>query len=246
MTGGRAAAADGGSHGDRDAAAENRPRHEDRAAVVGATAPHPARSLVLASGSPRRLALLQSIGLSPEVRPVDLDETALPGEAPAAHVERLARAKAAAAGSRSPGVAAEVVLAADTIVALDGHLLGKPADADAARATLRALSGREHEVHTGVAVHQAAGTRVEVVTTTVHFRRLADAEIEWYVATGEPFDKAGAYGIQGAAGVFVEAIVGSASNVIGLPLAETAALLRAAGVWVAGSSDAHDLEPRRR
>jgi len=192
-------------------------------------------TLVLASASPRRLDLLRSIGLDPVVRPVDLDEAALPGETPADHVTRLAAAKADAAVSVGHGGSTEVVLAADTIVALDGALLGKPADADAARRTLRSLSGRSHEVHTGVAVRADSGSAAVVVTTTVQFRTLTDAEIDWYVGTGEPLDKAGSYGIQGAAGAFVSRIDGSASNVIGLPLAETTALLRTAGLTVAGA-----------
>lgn len=193
--------------------------------------------VVLASASPRRLDLLRSIGLDPLIRPVDLDESALPGEAPADHVARLAAAKADAAvvPAASTEVVPEVVLAADTIVALDGALLGKPAGADAARRTLRSLSGRSHEVHTGVAVRSASGHWATVVTTSVRFRDLTDTDIDWYVATGEPFDKAGSYGIQGAAGAFVSTIDGSASNVIGLPLAETVALLRIAGVTVAGA-----------
>jgi septum formation protein len=189
-------------------------------------------TLVLASASPRRLDLLRTIGLDPVVRPVDADEAPLPGEGAIDHVTRLAEMKARAGGG--PG-AAEVVLAADTIVALDGVLLGKPADADEARRTLRSLSGRSHEVHTGVTVRSTTGAWTTVVTTAVRFRDLTDAEIDWYVRTGEPLDKAGAYGIQGAAAVFVTSIDGSASNVIGLPLAETAALLRAAGLTVAGA-----------
>lgn len=186
-------------------------------------------ALVLASGSPRRLALLRSLGLDPRVRPVDLDETPLAGEAPAAHVARLAEAKAAAAGAAEGAV----VLAADTIVVLDGDLLGKPADRADAAATLRSLSGRTHEVATGVCVLAPAGAATTVVRTAVTFRTLTDDEIAWYVATGEPLDKAGSYGIQGAAGAFVARIDGSPTNVVGLPLAETTTMLRAAGIAVA-------------
>ncbi len=186
--------------------------------------------LVLASASPRRLALLRSLGLDPELRPVDLDESPLPGETPAVHVARLAEAKASAAAAPP----AAVVLGADTIVAVDGLLLGKPPDGDAAAVMLRRLSGRAHEVATGVCVRSAGGVATEVVTTTVWFRPLADDEIAWYVGTGEPLDKAGAYGIQGAAAAFVTRIDGSPTGVIGLPLAEVTAMLRAAGLSPAG------------
>jgi septum formation protein len=193
--------------------------------------------LVLASGSPRRRELLARLGLAPVVRPTDIDETPLPDEDPIALVRRLAAGKARA-GSAGPAGAAgvegrgdtEVVLAADTVVVLGAEVLGKPRDASDAAAMLRALSGRTHEVTTGVAVRSPAGERVIHVTTAVTFRPLLDTEVGWYVATGEPLDKAGAYGLQGAGAVLVERVEGSDTNVIGLPLAETVELLRGAGL----------------
>jgi septum formation protein len=182
--------------------------------------------LVLASRSPRRKELLAQLGVELEVSPADADEAVLPGEAPRDYVLRVAREKARA-------VAGPVVLAADTAVVLGGEVLGKPAGADDARRMLRALSGTVHEVLTGVCVRRAQPTLVVehdvVVSTRVRFARLSDVEIAWYVATGEPLDKAGAYAIQGAGGAFVLSVEGSVSNVVGLPLAETADLLRRAG-----------------
>ncbi|MFA9430788.1 nucleoside triphosphate pyrophosphatase [Egicoccus sp. AB-alg2] len=192
-----------------------------------ADAPAPAAGpplprLVLASASPRRAALLARLGLTPEPRPQDVDETPRDGETPDELVRRLAALKAMATRAGPH----EVVVAADTEVVLDGATLGKPADRDAAAAMLRALSGRAHEVVTGVAVRRNTLVHVDAVRTTVVFRSLTDAEIAWYLDTGEPFDKAGAYGLQGAGAVLVERIEGSDTNVIGLPLAETVALLR--------------------
>ena len=156
------------------------------------------------------------------VAPAALDESQLTGEAPAAYVERLARAKAAGG--------ADFTLAADTSVVVDGEVLGKPgADAALGTAMLRRLSGRAHQVMTGVAVAGPRGVHTQVVISEVYFRPLSAAEIGWYVATGEGADKAGGYALQGRAGAFITQVVGSPSNVIGLPLAETVALLRAAG-----------------
>jgi septum formation protein len=183
--------------------------------------------LVLASGSPRRRQLLTQLGLPFTVVPADVDETPLPGEAPLELVRRLAGAKAAA-------VDGDPVLAADTIVEVDGEILGKPGDAAGARHMLTRLSGRSHHVHTGVALRVGERVAVEVVTTEVTFVALTPDAIEWYLATGEPFDKAGAYAIQGAGGVFVESIHGSASNVVGLPLTAVAALLHRLCGWVVG------------
>jgi septum formation protein len=187
---------------------------------VGAVPPR----LVLASQSPRRRELLAQLGLALEVRPAHADESRAPGEAPPEYVLRVARDKARA-------VAGEVVLAADTAVVLGGEVLGKPADAADARRMLTALSGTVHEVLTAVVVRRAAAALEldAVVATRVRFSSLSPAELDWYVATGEPLDKAGAYAIQGAGGAFVLAVEGSVSNVVGLPLAETAALLRRAG-----------------
>ncbi|MFT3916934.1 MAG: Maf family protein [Anaeromyxobacteraceae bacterium] len=182
--------------------------------------------LVLASQSPRRRELLAGLGLALDVRPAHADESQRPGEAPADYVLRVARDKARAV----PG---DVVLGADTAVVVRGAILGKPADEADARRMLRALSGEVHEVLTGVCVRRNAGTLgVEldaVVSTEVRFQRLTTAQIDWYVSTGEPLDKAGAYALQGAGGVFVAGVEGSVSNVIGLPLGETVDLLRHAG-----------------
>ena len=186
----------------------------------------PAPHLVLASASPRRHQLLAQLGLKFEVSPADLDESVHPGEAPHTYVERLARAKAASTARLHPGA---VCLAADTSVVVDTEILGKPQDDADGRAMLKRLSGRSHVVMTGVAV---CGPLVEslVVETTVRFRALSLAEIVWYVATGEGRDKAGGYASQARAGAFIEAIEGSVSSVIGLPLAQTLALLERAGV----------------
>lgn len=181
--------------------------------------------IVLASGSPRRRELLGALGLTFEVVAPDVDESIVGDEEPRAYVERLARTKAAAVPRPDA-----LVVAADTTVVVDGDIVGKPVDDADARAMLRRLSGRAHTVHTGVAV--ALGDRVvsDVVDTTVRFVELSDAEIDWYVATGEPADKAGAYGMQGTGNVFVAGIDGSPSNVIGLPVATVVALARALGV----------------
>jgi septum formation protein len=192
----------------------------------------PSLRLVLASASPRRRELLARLGLDPLIRPADLDETPRPEEDPHELVVRLASAKAAASlahGTRQPGTPEEVVLAADTEVVLDGQVLGKPRDADDAARMLRRLSGRTHEVVTGVAVRRGGTARTTRVTTEVRFRPLGDAEVAWYVATGEPDGKAGAYALQGAGAALVERIDGSDTNVIGLPLAETVTLLRQVG-----------------
>jgi septum formation protein len=193
--------------------------------------------LVLASQSPRRRELLEQLGVPLVVRPAHADETVLPGEAARDYVLRVARAKARAVDGLSSATEARegaVVLAADTAVVLRGEVLGKPSGPDDARRMLRALSGTVHEVLTGVCVRRtsaALGIELDVVVATeVRFATLSPAEIDWYVATGEPLDKAGAYAIQGAGGAFVVRVDGSVSNVVGLPLAETADLLRRAGV----------------
>lgn len=193
--------------------------------------------LVLCSASPRRRALLAQLGLVFEVVAPEVDEARLAGESPRALAERLARAKAeAGAGAlRARGVEGDVVaLAADTVVALDagrGLDLAKPLDrADAAR-MLGILSGREHVVISGVAVRAADGAvRAASVETTVRFRRMNAAEIAWLAASGDGDDKAGAYAVQGLAGSFIERLDGSFTNVVGLPMTETVALLEAAGV----------------
>lgn len=169
--------------------------------------------IVLASASPRRRQLLGMLGLSPEILPADIDETWRNGEAPPAHAERLAREKAASV--TRPGAA---VVGADTIVVLGGEILGKPADAAGARATLARLAGREHDVFTAVAVAYDGAVASGVVRTLVRFRPLDATTIAEYVATGEPMDKAGAYGIQGYGAVLVERIEGDYFTVMGLGL----------------------------
>jgi septum formation protein len=181
--------------------------------------------VVLASASPRRRELLAAAGIDADVEAPDVDERRRPGEAPRAYIERLARAKVEAVARRHPD---RVVIAADTAVLVDGDLLGKPADAADAVAMLRRLAGRAHEVWTGVAV--AAGGRVvyALERTRVWMDALADSDIESYVASGEPFDKAGGYAIQGRASRFVTRIDGSWANVVGLPVATVWRLMRQA------------------
>ncbi len=184
--------------------------------------------LILASGSPRRRDLLGLLQVPFEVLPAAIDEAVLPGEAARPYVERVCRLKAEAVERQHPDAA---VLAADTSVVVDGEILGKPGhDAALGAQMLRRLAGRAHEVLTAVAVATAGGTFADVFTSRVTFRPLSDAEVAWYVATGEGADKAGGYAVQGHAGAFITAVDGSPTNVIGLPLAETALLLRRAGV----------------
>lgn len=188
-------------------------------------------AVFLASASPRRRVLLAQIGLDCEVLPADVDERVRPGEAPGEYVSRLALAKARAAHAQA-GRRAGPVLAADTAVVVGGQILGKPADeADAAR-MLRLLSGRSHQVLTAVAVISARGESVALSTSEVEFRELSDGEIAAYWRSGEPADKAGGYAVQGLGAVFIRALRGSFSGVMGLPLFETAELLAAHGVPV--------------
>ncbi|MFM8535428.1 MAG: Maf family protein [Acidimicrobiia bacterium] len=178
--------------------------------------------LILASRSPRRSELLTAAGISFEVLAADIDETPHANETPVAYVERLAIEKARAVLAVRPDAR---VLGADTTVTIDGEILGKPVnDADAAR-MLRLLSGRVHDVHTGVAVASSAGVRSAVDTTRVWFTAMTDEDISWYVATGEPVDRAGAYAIQGFASRFIGRIEGSYSNVVGLPVALVSSIL---------------------
>ena len=183
--------------------------------------------LILASSSPRRRELLGLLGLGPEVIPADIDESWIPGEAPIPHAERLARTKASVIAARRPEAA---VVAADTIVVIDGEILGKPADAAEATAMLRRLSGREHVVHTAIAVTYRNDTASAVESTLVWFRPLRDDVIAAYVATGEPMDKAGAYGIQGYGAVIVERIDGDYFTVMGLGLGRLVGLLGSVGL----------------
>ncbi|MDX2152298.1 MAG: Maf family protein [Bryobacteraceae bacterium] len=171
--------------------------------------------LVLASQSPRRRELLHNAGLPHTTRPAHIDETRLPGEPPIAYVRRLAQAKAEAVVA-APG---EIILAADTTVAIENHVLEKPADAEDARRMLRLLSGLPHQVYTGICLRFDARLDVAHEETTVTFHPLTDEEIEAYVASGEPMDKAGAYGIQGLASKFVARVEGCFFNVVGLPVA---------------------------
>lgn len=174
--------------------------------------------LVLASASPRRRQILEALGVEAAYRDVDVDESPLPGESPAAMVARLAAAKAAAGLAAEGGTGEVVVIGADTTVALGEEVFGKPANDDEARAMLRRLSGRTHEVLSGVAVATRQRSGVAVDRTRVTMRDMSTEEIDRYVASGEPWGKAGAYAIQGRAGLFVRGIEGSHHTVIGLPV----------------------------
>ncbi len=185
--------------------------------------------LLLASRSPRRAELLNTLGVRFVSIDVEVDERVVPGEAPSSYVARLAAAKAAA--GHANGVNRIPVLAADTTVVCDGEILGKPVDQGDSLRMLRLLSGRWHAVYTGVAVIDSqAHVHAVTVLTQVQFRPLTRAEISAYQASGEPADKAGGYGIQGLGGALIARLEGSYSNVVGLPLAETLGLLDAAGV----------------
>jgi septum formation protein len=187
----------------------------------------PRPRLVLASQSPRRRELLGQLGLELAVKPARVDESVLPGEDAQTYVRRVSESKARAIGARR----GEYVLAADTTVVRDGTALGKPTDPEDAATMLRSLSGRAHQVLTAVFVlagpHGQRGPSEAgiVVASEVTFAPLTDAQVAWYVSTGEPLDKAGGYAVQGIAGAFVQSISGSVSNVVGLPLSETLALL---------------------
>jgi len=184
-------------------------------------------TLVLASGSPRRRELLQGLGVDFSIRPADLDESLLPGESPDRHVQRLAQEKA---GARA--AAGKWVLAADTVVVIDGEILGKPGDADEARAMLERLAGRRHTVLSGVALIDGSTRRSAygIARTEVRIAAMTPAEIAWYVATGEPMDKAGSYAIQGLGALFVEEVEGNYTNVVGLPIPLTQSLFRDLGL----------------
>jgi len=183
--------------------------------------------VILASGSPRRRQLLELIGIPHEVRPSNIDETMRPRETPRRHAERLAREKASAIATREPDV---ITIAADTIVVVNRKVLGKPRDTDDARRMLAMLSGREHTVLTAVAVARGRKLRSAIEEVKVKFRRLREDEIDAYIATDEPMDKAGAYGIQGFGATIVECVDGDYFAVMGLPLARLVTLLRDLGV----------------
>ncbi len=195
----------------------------------------PDSRLLLASASPRRREILDCLGLDFDARGVDLDETPLPDEGARDMVLRLATAKAQAAAE-----AERIVLAADTAVVLDGEIFGKPAGRDDALRMLEALSGREHEVLTGVAAAFGGSVVTAVSETRVRFREIRRDEALNYWHSGEPLDKAGAYGIQGLGGVFVSNIEGSYSGVVGLPVFETARLLNALGLELPASAGASE------
>jgi septum formation protein len=192
--------------------------------------------IYLASRSPRRRELLHQVGIDFETilfrggarSDPEVDETPLPAEDPVAYVERVARAKAGYGLSlvNERRLLQRPVLAADTTLALDGEIIGKPVDAADATAILNRLSGRTHEVLTGVAVCYQGRTEYVLSVSEVRFRQLADDEIRHYVLSGDPMDKAGAYGIQGKAGLFVEYIAGSYTGIMGLPVCETGELLK--------------------
>ena len=190
------------------------------------------KSIYLASRSPRRAELLQQIGVDFHVLPTDIDESTQVGETPEAYVIRLAAEKASACQVSLNGVQKLPILAADTTVSIDGLILGKPENDEDAYAMLSRMSGRWHEVHTGLAVASDKGLETMLSTTRVEVAVLSAQTIAAYIASGEPRDKAGAYGIQGLAGTFIRRIEGSYSGVMGLPIFETAVLLRNAGVKV--------------
>jgi septum formation protein len=183
--------------------------------------------VVLASGSPRRHQLLNLIGIAHEVRPSNIDETMRPRETPRRHAERLAREKASAIAKRDPDL---ITIGADTIVVVNRKVLGKPRDTGDAARMLALLSGREHVVTTAVAVSRGKKLRSAVEEVSVRFRRLREDEIDAYIATGEPMDKAGAYGIQGYGATIVERIEGDYFAVMGLPIVRLIGLLRDVGI----------------
>jgi septum formation protein len=179
--------------------------------------------IILASASPRRRELLGQIGVDFTVITADIDETPQAGEEHIAYTLRLAEAKARAVLVQHPDA---IVIGADTTVVVDGELLGKPRNAEDAARMLRLLSGRAHQVTTGIAVLTSDATHVAAETTDVYFSPMTDADITTYVATGDPMDKAGAYGIQGRAAEWIPRIEGDYNNVVGLPLARLASLLK--------------------
>lgn len=192
--------------------------------------------VILASASPRRRDLLRQVGLSFDIQPAGEAETEAPhGTSPPEYARQSAEAKATAVSRRRSEA---LVIGADTVVALDGRVLGKPESAAEARSMLEALSGRTHEVHTGVSLAYAGRPIVTAVETTrVTFRQLSDEQIDCYVATGEPMDKAGAYGIQGRGALLVEKVDGCYFNVVGLPLSRTSKMLERARELIGTASE---------
>ncbi len=190
-------------------------------------------TLILASASPRRTALLDQIGFVHQQMPVDIDESPRPGESPQILVDRLATQKATTAFEKLPAPIRQngVVLASDTLIAFEGESLGKPADESDCMAMLKRLSGQTHQVLTAICVLNQTRRVTKTITTDVLFAPVTEAEIKTYWATGEPADKAGSYAIQGIGGQFVKSVSGSVSAVIGLPLYETRCLLNEFGVY---------------
>lgn len=191
----------------------------------------PAVQIILASASPRRRELLQQVGITARLQAADIDESQNPGEPVLAYVQRLALEKARAVCGRLTNPEKLPVLAADTIVVVDDCVLGKPESRQHAKKILQQLSARRHTVHTSVAVICGQQERQLTSSSQVEFKRLEDAEIDAYLATGEADDKAGAYAIQGIAALFVKSLHGSFSGVMGLPLYETGQLLEQCAVW---------------
>jgi septum formation protein len=174
---------------------------------------------ILASASPRRKELFRSVGLKLKIIPAHVDETYINGESPRTHVQRLSRDKAMVIAQRHPKA---LVLGADTIVVIDGLILGKPKNKKEAREMLERLSGRKHTVFTGFTIASAGAgiSKTKVVQSAVHFKKISPEEMDWYVGCDEPYDKAGGYAVQGKGAYFIKAIRGSYTNVIGLPLCE--------------------------
>ena len=200
-------------------------------------------NLILASGSPRRKLLLEQLAIIFGIQPPNVDESVKTGEAPEIYVTRLSKKKAQSVAEKHDRKA--VVLAADTTVVLHGNILGKPESKEHGLQMLKQLSGTRHDVLTGVSV--CSGSRIETfcVSTEVTFRQLQEKEIAWYWDTGEPHDKAGSYGLQGAGAAFVETIIGSYSNVIGLPLSETVLMLRDFSIECLGQKEVSFVQGRR-
>lgn len=201
--------------------------HDTRRSPHPSDAQTPTVPVILASQSPRRRELLRLVGIEHEVQPANVDETVLPGELPVPHCERLARLKADTLARSAPHAA---VIGSDTIVVIDGKILGKPRDEGEAGDMLRRLSGRTHTVYTAVAVAWRGETRSGVESVEVRFRTLDDDVIAAYIATGEPLDKAGAYGIQGFGATIVERVNGDYFAVMGLPLGHMLELMRSMGL----------------
>jgi septum formation protein len=200
--------------------------------------------VILASSSPRRAEVLRNAGIEFEVRPADIDETRHPGEPASGYVQRLALEKARAAINSETSAKNLIVVGADTVVVNQGEILMKPDSAADARRMLRQLSGAVHEVHTGLAAIRMPQKIERVIeeVTSVHFAQLSDAEIDAYIATGEPFDKAGAYGIQSLGGRYITRVEGCYFNVMGMPLARLWATLKEFG-WSADGPSSMDPRP---